>query len=156
MQIRRVTTEDIDEVLELGVLMHAESAYRFLPFDRDKVRRLLLSYAETPETRCMLAAEENGRIVGVFVGYLTDYFFCGEKLAMDVVLYVGRKYRGSSAARRLLRAFCDWARARGACEVCLGVSTDVNAERTGKFYERMGFVRVGGIYKQRLRTPCGT
>jgi GNAT superfamily N-acetyltransferase len=151
MVIRPVRYEDIDEIIEMGARMHAESAYDFLPFDRDKVRHLITTYAENPESRCVLVAEEKDILVGMFGGYLTNYFFCNETLACDITLFVAQEYRGSSAAVRLIRAFRDWAAARGAREICLGVSTDVNRERTGKFYERMGFARVGGIYKQRLR-----
>jgi len=35
------------------------------------------------------------------------------------------------------------------------ISTSVNAERTGKFYEAMGLKFVGGNYKQRLRNDEG-
>ena len=150
MIIRPVKYEDIDEIIEMGARMHEESAYAFLPFDRDKVRHLITTYADNPDTRCGLVAEESNTLVGMFGGYLTNYFFCNEKLACDILLFVDQKYRGSSAAVRLIRAFRDWAAVRGAREVCLGVSTDINTERTGKFYERMGFTCVGGIYKQRL------
>lgn len=130
--------------------MHLESAYAFLPFEGEKIRQLLDSFMADTETQCGLVAEENNRLVAMFGGYLADYFFCHEKLACDLVLFVDEAYRGGSAAPRLLRAFRDWARQRGAREICLGTSTRINTARTGKFYERMGLSHVGGIYKQRL------
>jgi GNAT superfamily N-acetyltransferase len=84
-------------------------------------------------------------------GFLSDYFFCNETIASDNLLFVDRQHRGTLAAVRLLRAFRKWAAARGARELCLGISTVVDAERIGKLYERMGLSRVGAIYKQRLR-----
>jgi GNAT superfamily N-acetyltransferase len=150
MLIRAVESGDVEAVVEMGARMHAESAYSFLPYDRAKVRRMAESYVTDAEAQCGLVAEEAGRVVAMFGGYLTDYFFCDERVACDVVLFVEPQRRGSSAAARLVRAFREWARSRGAREICLGVSTDVDAERTGVFYERMGLGRVGGLYKQRL------
>lgn len=151
MLIRRARYEDITGLVEMGARMHAESAYSFLPFDREKVRRMMTAYIDSSETQCGLVAEKEETLVGMLGGYLTDYFFCDEKIACDVILFIDRKYRGSSAAARLIRAFRAWASERGASEICLGVSSNINTERAGMFYERMGLTHVGGVYKQRLR-----
>lgn len=150
MLIRPAKYEDIDVLLDMNSRMHSEGAYAFLPFDFEKVKKLIRTFIENPDTRCVFVAEEGITIVGLFMGYLTDYFACNEKLACDVVLFVDKQYRGSMAAKRLINAFRDWAIIHRAREVCLGVSTNVNTERTGEFYELMGFTHVGGIYKQRL------
>jgi GNAT superfamily N-acetyltransferase len=150
MIVRPVRHEDIDALVRMAASMHSESIYASLPFDEKKVRGMICWHSERPETRCMLVAEACGELVGMLAGYLTDYLFCHEKLACDTALFVERRHRGSTAAPRLIRAFRDWAAARGAREVCLGISTDISVERTGKFYERMGFKHVGGVYKQRV------
>ena len=67
-----------------------------------------------------------------------------------MVLFVDPAYRHGLAAMRLVRGFREWALERGARELCLAISTNVNADDTGRFYERLGFTRVGGVYKQRL------
>lgn len=150
MVIRPGRYEDIEQLIEMGERMHNEGAYAFLPFDREKVRRLMISYINDRETQCGLVAEEAGVVVGMFAGYVSDYFFCDEKVACDMILYVDREHRGSSAAVRLIRAFRDWAGERGSRELCLGVSTQINTETTGRFYEKMGLSLSGGLYKQRL------
>lgn len=155
MVIRAGTYGDIERLIEMGERMHNEGAYAFLPFDREKVRRLMISYINDRETQCGLVAEEGGVIIGMFAGYLSDYFFCDERVACDMILYVDREHRGSSAAVRLIKAFRDWAGERGAREICLGVSTNVNRETTGRFYEKMGLFQVGALYKQRLEQNRG-
>ncbi len=150
MIIRTVRREDIGRLLEMGRRMHEEGAYSFLPFDAEKVERLLVGIIEQPEFWCGLVAEDGGVVVGMLGGYLTDYFFCDEKLACDVILFVEAQWRGSSAAARLVRAFRDWAAGRDARELCLSVSTNVDAEAIGRFYRGMGFTQVGGVYKLRL------
>jgi GNAT superfamily N-acetyltransferase len=150
MLIRHPQSRDIDELVEMGARMHAESAYSFLPYDRRKVRRFIQSCIDDPAGFCGLVAEEDHRLVGLFAGSLIEYFFCNDVVASDIVLYVDPEHRQGLAALRLVRAFSEWAAKRGAREVCLSVSTNVKPDQTGAFYERLGFVRVGGVYKQRL------
>lgn len=151
MRIRPPVVEDIETLVEMGLRMHSESAYAFLPYEGAKVRRLIRSYVDDSVRQCALVAEVDHRLVGMLGGYLTEYFFCSEVVACDMVLFVDQPYRRGPAAVRLIRGFRDWARERGAHELCLAISTNVNADETGRFYERLGFTRVGGVYKQRLR-----
>jgi len=150
MIIRPAQHPDTDELLDLGARMHAESAYAFLPYDRDKVRRLIVDYIEDTDTRYGRVAEKDGSIIGMIGGYLVDYYFCDASLVSDEVLFVGPGHRGGMAAVRLIRGLERWAADRGAREICLGISTNVHAETTGRLYERLGFTFVGGIYKRRL------
>ena len=151
MIVRAATADDAEAILEMGARMHEEGAYAFLPFERDKVRALIAEYLGNPQECCLLVADEDGVLVGMVAGFLSDYFFCNETIASDNLLYVDREHRGRPAAARLLRSFRKWAVARGARELCLGISTSVETERTGEFYRRMGLTRIGAIYKQRLR-----
>ena len=150
MTIRPPQCDDVENLVEMGSRMHSESAYSFLPFDRDKVRRLILGHIADTETQCVFVAESGGMIIGMIGGYLTDYFFCEERLACDTVLFVDQTNRGTSAAARLIEAFREWAVQRGARELSLGVTTEIRAEQVGRFYEWLGFRRAGAIYKQRL------
>lgn len=150
MIVRPSREADIDRVVEMGREMHGESAYAFLPYDADKVRALVARIIEHPESYCGLVVEDGQRVVGILGGYLTDYFFCDEKLACDLVVFVEPEYRGSPAAGRLIHGFCEWARQRGAREVCLGLSTQFKTEHVDRFYRALGFTPVGGLYKLRL------
>ena len=150
MIIRQSKPSDVEELVELGARMHEESAYAHLPYDAGKVRRLIASSAEESDTQLVLVAEAEGQVIGMLSGYLTDYFFCDETVACDMALFVEKGHRRGGAAVRLIRGFQDWARRRGAREVYLAVSTGVDIDVTGRFYEKMGFSRVGAVYKQRL------
>jgi GNAT superfamily N-acetyltransferase len=130
--------------------MHQEGAYAFLPYDESKVRDRIVEYIEDRDQYCALVADRGGRIVGMLGGYLTEYLFCDETTACDELVFVEPAARGSSAGVRLVREFRKWAAARGAREICLGISTGVDRERIGSLYERLGFACVGGVYKQRL------
>ncbi len=150
MRIRAATAADLEPLVKMGARMHAEGAYAFLPYDREKLRRLGVHFLEHPETHCVLVAEEAGAVAGMLGGYLTDYYFCDQKLACDMFFFVDRPHRLTSAAARLIAAFREWAAARGARELCLATSLGVNTEKIARFYEGLGLTCVGGVYKQRL------
>lgn len=147
MLIRAPAYDDIPALIDMGSRIHEEGAYAFLPFNREKVGALIASYIEEPDWRFGAVAEEDGALIGMMGGYVTDYFFCDELVACDVILFVERAFRGGSAAARLIEAFREWAAARGARELCLGVSTNINKELMDRFYKTLGFTHVGGLYK---------
>jgi GNAT superfamily N-acetyltransferase len=150
MVIRRGREEDIDRLVELGRELHLESRYAWLPFEDGKVRESIYSFLGDPQYKCGLVAEENGVLIGALAGYLADYFFCNSTVASDAMFFVARSHRGSMAAGALLRAFREWAKSRGAQELCIGVSSGIDEDKTGVFYEVLGLTRGAVIYKQRL------
>jgi len=149
MKVRRASKADIEQVVALGVQMHAEGAYAFLPFDPERARAFVAESIEEEE-QCLWVAEEAGAVVGMLAGSVSEYYFCSELVACDLVFYVERRHRRGSAAVRLIGAFREWAREQGARELALATSLGVPGDRAGQFYERLGFTRVGGVYKQRL------
>lgn len=148
--IRTIHSHDITTLIKLGQQMHQESVYAFLPYQEEKVHQFIVDILDDSETQCGFVAEQDGLIIGMMAGYLTDYFFCDKTLACDMVLFVKKDYRGGLTAFRLIRAFQHWALQHNAVELSLGISTNIHAETTGKLYQKMGFNYVGGLYKQRL------
>ena len=150
MNLRCATADDFEDGMELGRRMHEESEFAFLPFDREKVRAFLRHIAANPRHYCAFVVEHEGRLVGLLVGQVMEYFFCRELLCDDILLFVERDQRGSLAALALVRAYLEWSRSKGAREARVAVSTGIDIDRTGAFLQRLGFRRVGGVYKHRL------
>lgn len=148
--IRPFEESDRAAVLNLCRRMLRESSYAFLPCDDGKLSRCFDAYVADRENRCGLAAVEGGDLIGLLAGYLSEYLFCHERVACDQIVYVVPGRRGAGVAARLVRAFRDWAAARGARELALGVSGSFEPQRVGRFYERLGLRLAGGVYKQRL------
>ncbi|HLJ44681.1 MAG TPA: GNAT family N-acetyltransferase [Bryobacteraceae bacterium] len=150
VEIGYANAGEVETLIDLGERMHDETAYAFLPYDRGKVRRVIEAYLANPASACVLVARSENTPVGMLVGYLSVYDFCDETIASDSVIYVLPEFRSWRAASGLIRAFRDWAAQRGAREVCLGVSSNVEVARTTKLYERLGLTYIGGTFKQRL------
>ena len=87
----------------------------------------------------------------MIAGTMMDYYFCDDVLVADDILFVTSDRRNGMAALALIRGLQKWAMEKGAQELCLSVSSNVNQDTTGAFFERLGFVRMGGVFKKRLK-----
>jgi GNAT superfamily N-acetyltransferase len=147
MCIHRPAPAKVLAIVRLAQRMHAESAFRDLPLVVAKVAATVNRCLTQPDTHFGMVAELDGEVIGFLGGALGTYPFCNEILAHDLGFYVASESRRSTAAVRLLRAFFAWAKEKGAREVQLGVSSGVDVDRIGAFYERLGLRRMGGIYR---------
>lgn len=149
MLVRTATAADIAPMIELGALMHDESAYAAFDFDRDKLQALGCAYLSRPDQYFLAVCEDDhGKLLGMHAGYICEYYFGRDLIASDLFLFVDPCKRGSLAAALLVKAFEEWAFAKGAREVCPGSSTMVAPERTAKLYERLGYTVVGNLFKK--------
>ncbi|HEX7011596.1 MAG TPA: GNAT family N-acetyltransferase [Steroidobacteraceae bacterium] len=151
MEIRNATINDIDALVELGEMMHAESPrYRTLTYDPVKVAGIAQHLICDPAAQ-VLVAEQGGQLVGMLAGMVVQHYFGHDYYATDYVFFVRPEHRGSSAAPRLYRAWEELLKADGrAKEIALGISTEVDLERTWSFYKRLGFHGSGAIMVKKL------
>lgn len=145
MEVRFATHEDVGALVELGREAHAESPrYARLEYAPSKVEDTARALLDNPYA-IILIAEYRSKAIGVFAGMVVEHFFSNERYACDLILYVKQSHRGSSAAVRLLR---EWERALEDADVSefgLGISSEVNPERTRRLYERLGYRAAGYI-----------
>jgi len=147
--IRPATENDFDALIRLGRMMHAESWYHYLPFNEEKLRGLFAYLLEHGLAR--VHESDEGEVDGGFLGLLTEPWFGNGRIASDLAMFLVPAKRGSTIPFKLLRTFVSWARERQADEVTLGISTGVRVEETERLYAHLGFTRVGGLWKMRLK-----
>lgn len=137
VNIRSITQEDMPLLLYMGRLMHEESPrFSVHPFIEERAAQTI-QYIINNDSGFI--AQDNERVVGMIGGALVPHYFSNVVFANDLAVYVTPEYRGGRAALLLVKAFEDWAMRNGAIEIVLGLSTGINPERTGKFYERLGY-----------------
>jgi GNAT superfamily N-acetyltransferase len=90
-------------------------------------------------------------LIGFGLYYLGPYFFSSKQSVYDMVTYVVPSWRGSSLGRRLISHAERWGKDKGAIEVILGTTTKVDTAMVEKFYEAIGYDRVGSVYKLRIK-----
>lgn len=142
---------DINEMVELGAMMAEEGAYHALQYSRDKTRLLgarILNDVKEEEFFAHVARID-GLIRAMMIAQLMPFYFSDQLIAQDLLLYVHPDFRGGTSAPRLLKNYIRWAKARGAAELCLGVTAGIANETAGRLYRANGFEHVGHIYKMR-------
>jgi GNAT superfamily N-acetyltransferase len=151
--IREFQPEDVEQIIELGSMMHKEGAYSFLPFSKAKLRELGKTLQRWDYGNCWVAVDnKDGKIIGLYVAIIIEYWFCYEKICQDYALYIHPDYRkkNSTIAIRLIKKAEEWARERGAKEFCPVSSMAMSSGRLEKLYNFMKFETVGHIFKKRL------
>lgn len=148
MNIREIAREDRPEIIVMAKTMHGESpSYRRWPFEPRLVSAWIDMCFDHPDWRCIIAREDNGEPVGFMAAGTANMIFSPEKTTDDLALYVRPEKRGGTAAFRLVREMARWAKGRGAVELRMGITTDVDELRTARFLERLGFVHAGTLMK---------
>lgn len=98
----------------------------------------------------LLMVFDDQRAIGFLWGFCCPLPWNPAKLAMDTLLYVEPEYRGSRAAYKLVKEWELWARMQGATCAQLSVASGIHEEKTGEFYQRMGYNHIGTQYRKEL------
>jgi GNAT superfamily N-acetyltransferase len=141
-ELRTAEVADLLALVELGRRMHQESRYARFDFDPFKYAAVLRAVIPQGLT---FVAEQDGGLVGAFVGRVDSHFFGDTKIASDVLAHVVPAHRGLVGVQ-LIREYKRRAKALGVVEVYLGISAGILMRRVERLYELEGFVRVGGSY----------
>lgn len=142
--VRRVTDPaELKPVADLVLLrFYPEFAHHF---PRPDVEKTLTVLADTIRHGVVLVAERAGAFVGLVVARPTESWFSRELHLHEHVFYVVPEARASRAAVQLVRALRAIAAAAG-LPLHMHVGSGANVDRMDRFFERLGFQRVGGNY----------
>ncbi len=144
--IRKLKSSDIAEVMILAKAMHEESPfYNRYPFSEEKIVRLYEVFLQNPEWLCVVA-ELNEKIIGFLAVTIVPTFFGDARFVEDISFYVEPKYRGTSAALRLVRFVEEWAIMNEVAAIRVGITTGTNPKTAGSFFVRLGYEESGRLY----------
>jgi GNAT superfamily N-acetyltransferase len=139
MEVRSVRDEDVDQCVELGKLMWAESpVFSSHELDTDKFKSLAGMCLHDDAFMGFVAIHDD-RVVGFWAGSIQSFWYSDDRIIRDFVFYVDLNFRGTSAAYRLIRAVEMWAKSSGVSEIGIGLSSLVDIEKTTCFFDRMGY-----------------
>lgn len=142
VEIRTATEADIPLIGDLGRMMHFESRYAKFDFNPGKWERLLR--VVIPQGLTFVAEDSKGA-VGVFVGIMAEHFFGDDLTSHDLITYVLPESRGRVGVL-LTKEYIRRAKALGVRDIHIGISTGLQPDRVGRFYEKLGFSHIGGGY----------
>lgn len=146
MMIRPVMPSDINKLLDLAEIMHSESKYKDLNFDRKKLGRLLIGLMKN---HCLVGFVDSRdeKIVGAILSHITDYFFGNDFLLQDIGFYVLPSYRKSKSGSKLLKEWIAVAKKLNVKEVCISTASAIDTSAIDQLYKKVGFEYVGSFYK---------
>jgi len=150
MIIRPATEEDLRTVLRMAIAMHAESnRYRAHKISIPKLAALILKF-HISSSKVILVAEKEACIVGMFLGYITEFFFSDDELTTDRLFYVRPEHRKGFVAYRLFKGFESWSKEVGVTTIQVGISTGIDNEGYTNFCERLGYNRTGTVLSKEI------
>ena len=145
MIVRPIQEKDLAACIHMGARMHRASDYAALEYSPERCLGLGRQAIDDP-AHVWLVALLGDDIVGMMGGYCGSAYFSDDQVANDYLVYVTPEQRGGRAFLMLVKAFVSWATEQGAKQIRLGNSAMI--ADVGRLYERLGFDRVGGIYRR--------
>lgn len=148
--IRQMTKDDVSELVLLGAQMHEESYYRQDEYCPIKCAELGFQIVNS-NGLLGLVAEENGEIIGFFLGIVQEQYFSKCLMSSDLLLYVKPQHRKGMAGYRLIKTYIQWAETFGVPRrnIALGQTANIDSIAVDRLYQKIGFFPVGTIYKLR-------
>lgn len=148
--IRAAKHSDVPRLIELGTMLHEISSYSTMPFNPEKSAAFLHELING-QNGVVFAAEIDGVVVGGMAGGVVDQWFCDELIAYDYSIFIEPARRSGITAIRLIKAFEEWARIRGARHVQLGIGTQLNVEGTSRLYQSQGFELFAPLFQKEIK-----
>jgi len=146
MQYVIAEESDLESIYYLGKEMHEESEFSSLDWNPEKVRDWIYRNIHDAN-RLVLCAYDADKLCGVFIAGISDFYFGDSTVSSDYIWYVDKNYRGTRVGIRLLKLYVEWAKSQEVDRIQVGVSSGMTVDRTGELLIRMGFEKIGGIYK---------
>jgi len=149
IDIRAGQKRDIPALEQLVKELHDNSSFKYSHYSYDKTVSSIWEMIEQ-EHMCVFVAEEydgeHYTIVGMFMGFVADYWWGDSLSSSDLLLYITPTHQGKKIAPSLLDEYVAWAREQGVQprQINIGISTGVNVEKTTALYEQKGF-KVSGV-----------
>ncbi|WP_457749135.1 hypothetical protein [Sulfurimonas sp.] len=127
--------------------MHKEGYYKNIEIDNIKLKKYL-SQKICSDKALVLVLKADNLIVGFFVAEIVEYFFSKELLAIDSLFFIVKEKRKSTGAMKILKSYFQWAESHNVKEITLSSTNGVEVEKIEKMYAKLGFRKVGVMYKK--------
>lgn len=143
MIVRPATYFDASAIFHLLLLMHHEAPINLPPVNGAKSMRGIIN---TLEGGHAFVTEDNGTLAGSIGGDISQDWYSESLFLADKWFFVPKDYRKSRSALLLLKAFKEHKTELGLQVLRMGVFNGEDVGRKDRFFEKAGFLKVGGLY----------
>ena len=137
--IRPITEFDIAGLYDLAVEMHEESTEDGVALDAAKFIDLCWKIMGSPYKLGVVSENNEGDLMGMLFADITSPQWSVSLVAEEYVFIVSKKFRGGTAAVRLIDYYVKWAKQHKVKKIFLSANSGHKTEKLAKFYERKGF-----------------
>ena len=128
--------------------------YKNIKVAKDRLTYLMThNYGRDSYFACWVLEANDGQIVGGIAAYCVAGMVTWDLIANDVFLFVVPEYRTLKRANDLVKAYVQWAKARGAVLITASLQSGYEPEKFDIFIQRLGFRPSGSLYHYRLDEP---
>ena len=148
MEIRIANLKDKEALIELALENKNELQYLNIPVSSLIIEKTIenLFILNKGSYVVFVAETASGELAGGLLASLERYFYSDALQAQLIQWYVKKRFRGTTIAPRLLKAYVEWAKSNNAVELFLGITSDIDTSLTHRMLKKMGFRHVGGNY----------
>ena len=150
MHVRAATLKDIETLVDFGKRLTKESPIFSKQGFSESGAREVFELLIRRYGSIFIVSDEYSNPVGAVIGAINSDWRTGHKIAFEQGVYVLPEYRGTGAATDLIKTFKQWAEIYKADRIQIGTITGIQANRTVKFYEKLGFELVGYVLEKEI------
>src|SRR3990172_1927449 len=143
MHTQLATGDDKAAMIALGARADTEARHNRSPPHLGKVERMFGHTQAANGLIFGIVLIDEGVMIGMVIGLVTEHFFADMIYAANLVLYVVPEKRGGRGAVKLIRHFERECIARGANEILIGSTSNVQPARTMELYHALGYQPIG-------------
>jgi len=148
--VRDAIDKEIFTIVDISERVLRESpTYAHLEFNKEKAANYVYSAIMKRDGWFLrVIVDENNQIVGGLICVCEPMFFSPDKVAYDITILIEANHRGRCLAQlvQVIEEYKTWAVAQGAKLIKMGVSSGINIDSAAKFFERLGFERIGSMH----------
>lgn len=150
--VRKPTESDKDYLISLGELFQKTSLFSVSGWSNAKATYWFNTGLDDSSDTFLRVVELDGKPIGLFLGYISEYFFSYEKIASDLVVFIHPDHRRDAyrPLKQMVKEFEEWAKERGAIETCIATSSGTDGIGYKNFILKQGYNEVGFVTKKRI------
>ena len=150
--VRNPSLDDYGDINTLGRWFQENSNFKNCGWSDGKAYGFVKAGSSPSSDTFMLVAEEDGELIGFFLGNVVEYFFSDEKIAQELVVVFKPEHRKkiSPLLIEMLTQFESWAEDRDAIEISMGIFSGIAGKGYHKFLESRGYKQSGIAFKKEV------
>ena len=151
LTVKHAVDTDAVIIAAMGEYAMQESPhYRKFEYNPGKAMDSMIDKIED-DSCLVLTIEDNGQIVGFFIGHEYTLFYSDTKCATDDIFYIMPAWRGGKIAKDVLKVYDDWCRERETEYAHLGTTMGIDDNNVIGLYEGLGFEQIGTFLRMGMQ-----